>query len=128
MKLDKDRFLTNMNMVDLDGKKVLVSPSQVELSKGKEVIIGEEWPLRMIKPKSPHDGRWQKHERSKSQQRLKATFNILMAKYKEGRAGISKHENWTIRNAKPKSSGSLSQASTSTAGSSSNKQSRSPLQ
>jgi hypothetical protein len=58
MKLDKDRFLTNMNMVDLDGKKVLVSPSQVELSKGKEVIIGEEWPLRMIKPKSPHDGRW----------------------------------------------------------------------
>jgi hypothetical protein len=35
MKLDKDQFLMNMNMVKLDGKKVLVQPSQVELIKGK---------------------------------------------------------------------------------------------
>jgi hypothetical protein len=42
MKLDKDPFPTNMNMVELDGEKVLVQPSQAELTKGKEVVVGEE--------------------------------------------------------------------------------------
>jgi GH43 family beta-xylosidase len=42
IKLDKDSFLANMNMVELDGKKVLIWPSQAESTKGKEVIIGEE--------------------------------------------------------------------------------------
>jgi hypothetical protein len=42
MKLDKDLFPTNMNMVELDGKKVRVQPSQAESTKGKEVVIGEE--------------------------------------------------------------------------------------
>jgi hypothetical protein len=42
MKLDKDPFSTNMNMVELEGKKVIVWPSQAESTKGKEVIIGEE--------------------------------------------------------------------------------------
>jgi hypothetical protein len=41
-----------MNMVKLDGKKVLVQPSQVESTKDKEVIVGEERPPTMIKPKS----------------------------------------------------------------------------
>jgi hypothetical protein len=40
MKLDKDPFLANMNTVELDGKKVLVRPSQAESTKGKEVVIG----------------------------------------------------------------------------------------
>jgi hypothetical protein len=56
MKHNKDPFLVNMNMVELEGKKVLVWPSQAETTKGKEVVIGEEWPPRMIKPKSPKDG------------------------------------------------------------------------
>jgi hypothetical protein len=51
----------------------------------------------------------------------KATFDILMAKYKEGRAGVRGHENWTIRNPKLDSSISLSQASSSVAESSSGK-------
>jgi hypothetical protein len=51
----------------------------------------------MIKSKSPKDGQWQKNERSKSQQRPKETFGILMAKYKEGRAGIMERKNWTIQ-------------------------------
>jgi hypothetical protein len=55
MKLDKDPFPANMNMVELDGKKVIVWPSQAELTKGKEIIIREERPSRMIKPKSPKD-------------------------------------------------------------------------
>jgi hypothetical protein len=51
IKLDKDTSSTNMNMVELDGKKVMVQPSQAELTKGKEVVIGEQRPSRMIKPK-----------------------------------------------------------------------------
>jgi hypothetical protein len=35
MKLDKDPFPANMNMVELEGKKVLVRPSQAETTKGK---------------------------------------------------------------------------------------------
>jgi hypothetical protein len=55
MKLNKDPFLANMNMVELEGKKVLVRSSQAEMTKGKEAIIGEERPPRMIKPKSLKD-------------------------------------------------------------------------
>jgi hypothetical protein len=51
MKLDKDPSSTNMNMVELDGKKVMVRPSQAELTKDREVIIGEERSSRMIKLK-----------------------------------------------------------------------------
>jgi hypothetical protein len=42
MKLDKYLFPANKNMVELTGKKVLVRPSQIESTKGKEVVIGEE--------------------------------------------------------------------------------------
>jgi hypothetical protein len=62
MKLDKDLFSVNMNMVELEGKKVLVQRSQDETTKGKKVIIGEERPPRMINPKSPKDGQWEKNE------------------------------------------------------------------
>jgi hypothetical protein len=55
-------FLANMSMVKLEGKKVLVRSSQAEMTKGKKVIIGEERPPRMIKPKSSKDGQWQKNE------------------------------------------------------------------
>jgi hypothetical protein len=96
MKLDKDPFPANMNMVELDGKKVLVRPSQAESTKGKEVIRGEERPPRMIKPKRLKDDQWQRNEGTKLQWCPKVTFDILMAKYKEGRAGIIGHENQTI--------------------------------
>jgi hypothetical protein len=56
MKLDKDPFPVNMNMVELKGKKVLVQPSQAETTKGKEVIIREERSPKMINPKGPKDG------------------------------------------------------------------------
>jgi hypothetical protein len=123
MKLDKDPFLANMNIVDLEGKKVLVRPSQVETTKGKEIVIGEEQPLRMINPKSLKDGQWQKNEGGKPQYRPRATFDILMAKYKEGRAGIRGHENQTIQNPKPDSPVFLNQANTSVVGSSSGRRS-----
>jgi hypothetical protein len=56
MKLDKDPFPMNMNMVELYGKKVLVQPSHAESTIGKEVFRGEEQPPRMIKSKSLKDG------------------------------------------------------------------------
>jgi co-chaperonin GroES (HSP10) len=93
MKLDKDLFPVNMNMVELNENKVLVRLSQAESTKEKGVIIGEERPPRMIKPKNLKGGQRQKNEGGKQQQHLKATFDILMAKYKEGRAGIRGHEN-----------------------------------
>jgi hypothetical protein len=58
MKLDKDPFLVNMNMVELNGQKVLVQPCLAKSTKGKEVIVGEEQPPRMMKPKSSKDGQW----------------------------------------------------------------------
>jgi hypothetical protein len=97
-----------MNMVELDGKKVLVWPSHVESTKGKKVVIGEERPPRMIKPKTLKDGQWQKNEGGKPQRCPKVTFDILMAKYKEGRVDIRGHENWTIQNTKPDSPVTLS--------------------
>jgi hypothetical protein len=57
IKLDKDPFLANMNTVKLDGKKVLVQPSQAESTKGKEILVGEERQLRMIRPKNLEIGR-----------------------------------------------------------------------
>jgi hypothetical protein len=106
----------------------------------------------MIKPKSLKGGQWQKNEGSKPQQRPKATIDILMAKYKESMDGVRGRENQTIQNTKPDSLISVGQvragvrgrknriirnakldspvflghANTSTAGSSSGKQSRTP--
>jgi hypothetical protein len=108
MQLDKDHFLVNMNMAELIGKKVLVQPSQVESTKGKDVVIGEEWLSRMIKPKGPKDGQWWKNEGTKLQKCPKATFDIPMAKYKQGRASIRGRKNRTIQNTKPDSMVSLS--------------------
>jgi hypothetical protein len=65
MKLDKDPFPTNMNTVELIGKRVLVQPSQTEYTKGKEVVIGEDRQPRMVKPKNSETGRWRKNEISK---------------------------------------------------------------
>jgi hypothetical protein len=62
MNLDKDPFPVNMNLVELDGKKVLIRLSQAKSTKGKDVVKGEERPSRMIKPKCLKDGQWQKNE------------------------------------------------------------------
>jgi hypothetical protein len=96
MKLDKDPFLANMNMVELDGKKVLVRSSQAESTKGKEAIIGEERQSRMIRLKNPEIDRWKKNKRRKPQSRPKVTFDILMDKYRDGNASFRGHENRTI--------------------------------
>jgi hypothetical protein len=93
MKLNKDPFLANMNMVELDGKKVLVQPSLAVSTKDKEVVIGEERQPRMISPKNLEISRWKENERSKPRSHPKVTFNILMAKYRDGKAVIRGHIN-----------------------------------
>jgi hypothetical protein len=65
MKLDEDPLQVNMNTVELEGKKVLIWPSQAESIEGKKIAIGEERQPRMIRPKNPKIGRWKKNERSK---------------------------------------------------------------
>jgi hypothetical protein len=118
MKLDNDLFLTNMNTVELDEKKVLVQPSQARSTKGKEVVIGEERQPRMIKPKNLEIGRWKKNERSKPRSCPKVTFDILMAKCRDGKASFKAHKNQTTWFPKPDYPISLDQTSTSTAASS----------
>jgi hypothetical protein len=92
MKLDKDPFLMNMNMVELDGKKILVRPSQAESTKGKDVIVGEERPPRMIKPKSLKGGQWQKNEGASRNnvQRPPSTFSWLSTRKAGTMSGVAK--------------------------------------
>jgi hypothetical protein len=97
MKLDKDLFPANMNTVKLDGKKVLVRPSQAESTKGKEDVMGEEREPRMIRPKNLEFGWWKKNEKSKPWSHPKVTFDILMAKYRDGKVSFRGHKNQTIR-------------------------------
>jgi hypothetical protein len=84
----------------------------------------------MIKPQSLKNGQWQKNEGGgdRPQPRPTAIFDILLAKYMEGRAGVRGSENWTIQNPKLGSPVSLSWASTFVVGSSSGKRSRTPQQ
>jgi hypothetical protein len=77
----------------------------------------------MIKPKSLKGGQWKKNEKNKLQQCPKATFDILIAKHKEGKADIRERENWTIQNGKLNNSISMSQAIMLATESSSNKRS-----
>jgi hypothetical protein len=100
IKLNKDSFPMNMNMVELDGKKVLVRPSHDESTKSKEVIIEEERPPRMIKPKSPKDGQWQKNEglsRSNGQ-RPPSTFSWLNTRKVGPASGVTKTGPYGIPN------------------------------
>jgi hypothetical protein len=55
----------------------------------------------MIGPKNQEIGRWKKNERSKPESRSRATFNILMTKYRDDRVGIRGRKNWIIQFLKP---------------------------
>jgi hypothetical protein len=80
----------------------------------------------MIRPKNLEIGRWKKNERRKPRSRPKFTFDILMDKYRDGKAGFRGHENWTIQFSKLDYPVSLDQVSTSTTANSSDNQSRTP--
>jgi hypothetical protein len=82
----------DMNMVEFEGKKVMIRPSQAQSTKGKGVVIGEERQLRMIKPKSLEAGQWKKKDRRKPQSCPKTTFNILMAKSKKAESILGREK------------------------------------
>jgi hypothetical protein len=104
MKLDKDPFPANMNMVELTGKKVPVQTSQAESTKGKDVVVVEEWPLTMIKPKSLKGGQLQKNEGSSSSntQKPPLTFSCPSTRKVGPASGVMKTgpseiPTWTIQ-------------------------------
>jgi hypothetical protein len=45
MKLDEDPLQVNMNTVELEGKKVLVWPSQAESTEDDQVKKSRSWPM-----------------------------------------------------------------------------------
>jgi predicted GTPase len=79
MKLDVDLF--PMNMVELEGKKVLVQTDQAESTKGKDVVVSDDLRHRMIKPHIPEVDAWKENVGHKPIQRVKPTSNMLIEKY-----------------------------------------------
>ena len=101
MKLDQDPFPANVNTVELEGKKVLIRPSQAESTKCKNVVIGTAKKSRTFKPRSPEVGHWKTNERRQSPPCPKACFDIVLAKYKDGQAGVRKHEEKHVKDSRP---------------------------
>ena len=85
MKLDSDPF--PINMVEFENKKMLIRPHQTESAKGKNVVIDDNAPPRMIKPKNPEVGVWKVNGRWRQAPRPKPTVSMLLEKYTSCRAG-----------------------------------------
>ena len=43
MKVDQNHFTAHTHVLELSNPKVLIRPNQAESTKGKNIIIGEEW-------------------------------------------------------------------------------------
>jgi hypothetical protein len=71
-------------VINLEGKKILVRPSQSETTKGKNVITGESREKMRPTTKKP-----------------KLTFDELLAKYKKCNAHTKSRQNWTVQKVKP---------------------------
>jgi hypothetical protein len=63
MKLDTDPFPMNMNMINFEEKKILVSTSLDESTQGKNVIVSAAPWVKMVKPRSPEPGVWKTNQR-----------------------------------------------------------------
>jgi hypothetical protein len=70
-------------VIHLEGKKILVWPSQAETTKGKNVIIGES--REKVRPTT---------------KKPKPTFHEPSAKYMKGNAHTKSRQNWTVRKVK----------------------------
>jgi hypothetical protein len=71
-------------VINLEGKKILVRPSQAKTTKGKNVIIGESRAKVRPTTKKP-----------------KSTFDEPSAKYKKDNAHTKSRQNWIVRKVKP---------------------------
>jgi len=78
MKLDSDPF--PVNMIEFEGKKMLIRSDQTESAKEKNTV-DEDAPPRMIKPKNPEVRVWKFNGKKKQGPRPKPTINMLLEKY-----------------------------------------------
>jgi hypothetical protein len=79
IKLDMDSFL--VGMIELMDKKVLVCTDQVEMTKGKNVVIFNELHNQIIKPHNPEIGVWKENVLWKLAKRVKPMSAMLIEKY-----------------------------------------------
>jgi hypothetical protein len=63
MRLDASPFPVNVNMINFEGKCVLVWMSQADTTKGKRVIVSNEPRWKMMTPKNLEPGVWKTNER-----------------------------------------------------------------
>jgi hypothetical protein len=81
MRLDTNPFPANVNVIDFDGKKVLVHLEQADTTKGESVIVTDEPRVRMPKPRNPEPGKWKVNQRLRLHRRVKLTSDMLLEKY-----------------------------------------------
>jgi hypothetical protein len=81
MKLDMDPF--PIGMVKLEHKKILVRTNQVEMTKGKNVVVFDDLVNQMIKPHNPEIGVRKENVQSKLTKSVKPTSAMLIEKYQQ---------------------------------------------
>jgi hypothetical protein len=79
MKLDVDPFL--VNTIGFKEKAILVRTDQADTTKGKNVIMSNEFRKRMIKPRSPKVGVWKENTPHKPICRVKPNSSMLIENY-----------------------------------------------
>jgi hypothetical protein len=67
------------DVISLEGKKILVRPSQAETTKGKNVIVGES-----------------REKVGPTTKKLNPTFDEPSAKYNEGNGHTKSRQNWNV--------------------------------
>jgi hypothetical protein len=50
MRLDTEPFPANVNVIDFEGKKILVRASKADSTRGKDVVVSDELRPGMMKP------------------------------------------------------------------------------
>jgi hypothetical protein len=81
MRLDTDPFLANVNVIDFEGKKVLVRPIQADTMKGENAVISDEPRIKMLKTQNPEPVEWKVNRQTGSHRQVKLTSNMLLEKY-----------------------------------------------
>jgi hypothetical protein len=81
MRLDTKPFPANVNVVDFEGKKVLVHPEHANTTKGKSVVMSDEPRVRMLKPCNPELGEWKVNWQPIPCAWVKPTSDMLLEKY-----------------------------------------------
>jgi hypothetical protein len=79
MKLDTDPF--PINVIDFENKKVLIRSDQTGSARGKNIVVDDSAPPRMIKPKNPVVGEWKVNGTKRQAPRPKPTVSMLLEKY-----------------------------------------------